>query len=301
MLLGELSGLIAALCWTSTSLMAPGLIKHFGTTRFNVIRISIASVILITVCLIQQRFDPTLWDYALPLALSGFIGIFLGDTMLFNAVHRLGPRRAGVIFATNAPVSILLSWLFLSETLSFLELVACAIVLLGVVVSILFGKRGSAHEWEQTKGRLWVGIFLAFGGAVGQASGALLAKPALLAGADPFAVSAFRVTVGATALLLVFLAYYRPRLSPELSPLKAIPIQYFFKLAGMATIGMVLGMSILVWGIGNANVGIVMTLSATVPVLVLPGLWLTTKIRPAFGAWMGALLVVIGSAIIIFD
>ncbi|WCN11976.1 EamA family transporter [Marinomonas mediterranea] len=300
MILAELSGLIAALCWTVTSLMAPSLIKQFGTSRFNAGRIFIASVILIFLCVIQQRFSSTLWDYALPLALSGFVGIFLGDTMLFNAVHRLGPRRAGVLFATNAPVSILLSWLFLSETLSLLELLACAIVLLGVIIAILFGKRGASHEWEQTKGRLWVGILLAFGGAVGQASGALLAKPALLAGVDPFAVSAFRVTVGALALLLVFFVYNRPRLSPELRPLRDIPVSHFFKLAGMATLGMVTGMSILVWGIGNANVGIVMTLSATVPVLVLPGLWLTTKIRPAVGAWVGAIFVVIGAALIIW-
>ena len=53
-----------------------------------------------------------------PLVLSGLIGIFLGDLLLFTAVGRLGPRRAGVLFALNAPIAALLGWLVLGETLN---------------------------------------------------------------------------------------------------------------------------------------------------------------------------------------
>jgi hypothetical protein len=38
------------------------------------------------------------------LALSGLIGIFIGDTALFACMNRLGPRRSGVLFATHAIV-----------------------------------------------------------------------------------------------------------------------------------------------------------------------------------------------------
>jgi drug/metabolite transporter (DMT)-like permease len=297
--LAELSGLVAALCWTISSLMAPGLIQRFGTMRFNTVRIMIASVILLFISLVTQRFNASLWLHVDLIILSGVLGIFLGDTMLFTAVHRLGPRRTGVIFATNAPMSILLGWLFLNEHLSLNQLFACGLVLSGVVIAILFGKRQSLHAWEQTKGKLSVGILMALGGALGQASGALLSKPALLDGADPIAVSALRVTTGAVALMLAYGLFYRHRQPEHAIPFSQLTRQDFIGIAALATIGMVIGMSVLVWGVGNANVGIVTTLSAVVPVLILPGLWVTTGQRPTFGAWLGAILVVTGAALII--
>lgn len=299
MLFAELSGLAAALCWTISSLMAPTLIKRFGIMRFNTVRITIASIILVVICLLTQRFKSTLWLYADIVALSGLLGIFLGDTFLFSAVHRLGPRRAGVLFATNAPMSILLGWLFFNEELTLQQLFACSLVMTGVVIAILFGKRGNHHEWEQTKGKLSIGILLALAGALGQSCGALLIKPALLDGADPIAVSALRVSTGAIALLVAYFLFYRHRQSSSALAFNALTRKDFLGVTTMATIGMVIGMSLLVWGVGNAHIGIVTTLSAIVPVLVLPGLWITTGQRPALGAWLGAILVVLGAALII--
>ena len=295
----ELSGLVAALCWTISSLMAPNLIQRFGTMRFNTFRIVIASSILLAICLITQRFNSTLWQHAEIVMLSGLLGIFIGDTMLFTAVHRLGPRRTGVLFATNAPMSILLGWLFLGENLSFNQLFACGLVLIGVVIAILFGRRVSLHAWEQTKGKLSSGILLALGAALGQASGALLSKPALIDGADPIAVSALRVGTAAFALALAYGLYYRHKQPADAIPFSQLTRADFMGIAALATIGMVIGMSVLVWGVGNANVGIVTTLSAVVPVLILPGLWITTGQRPTFGAWIGAIFVVVGAALII--
>lgn len=295
----ELSGLVAALCWTISSLMAPNLIQRFGTMRFNTIRIAIASLILIVICLVTQRFNTSLWHHTEMIMLSGLLGIFIGDTMLFTAVHRLGPRRTGVLFATNAPMSILLGWLFLGEKLSLNQLFACSLVLLGVVIAILFGRKNNLHAWEQTKGKLSMGILLALGAALGQASGALLSKPALVDGADPIAVSALRVGTAALALAFAYGLYYRHKQPVDALPFEQLTRFDFMGITALATIGMVIGMSVLVWGVGNANVGIVTTLSAVVPVLILPGLWITTGQRPAFGAWIGATLVVVGAAWII--
>jgi len=298
----ELSGFVAALCWTVSSLMAPRLIHRFGTMRFNTTRITIASSLLILISLLGQRFDTSLWQHAPLVILSGLLGIFLGDTMLFTAVHRLGPRRTGVLFATNAPMSIFLSWLFLNEALSLTQLLACGLVFSGVIIAILFGKRREQlHEWEQTKGKLSTGVLFALGGALGQACGALLSKPALLDGADPIAVSTVRVSAGAIALLLAYGLYYRHRRPASSLPFSELTRSDFMGITALATIGMVIGMSVLVWGVGHANVGIVTTLSAIVPVLILPGLWITTKQRPAFGAWIGAILVVIGAALIVLS
>ena len=57
-------------------------------------------------------------------------------------------------------------------------------------------------------------------------------------------------------------------------------------------------MTLLLFALSGGNVGIVSTLSATSPVIILPMLWLKTGERPAGGAWVGAALVVIGMGFI---
>jgi len=297
----ELSGLLAALCWTLSSLLAPSLIKQFGTFRFNTFRIVMAASMLLLISLWRVEELDRLALYLGPLVLSGLLGILIGDTFLFSAVHRLGPRRAGVLFAMNAPFSILLAWLFLNEQLTWQELLSCAVVLVGVIIAILFGRRGQTHEWETTQGLLWVGALMGLGAALCQAIGALIAKPALVAGVDPIVASAVRVTTGAVALSAVYVLLYRPKHQATLSDARLFPITTWLRLLLLATVGMVIGMSVLVWGVANANVGIVTTLSATVPVLILPGLWITTKKIPALGAWIGAFFVVAGAVGIVLN
>lgn len=291
----ELSGLIAALCWTLSSLLAPRLIEVMGTFRFNTFRITIAAILLCATSMWRLVSWDSLADYLPLLILSGVIGIFIGDNCLFSAVNRIGPRRAGILFAMNAPFSILLAWIFLDETLSLIELICCGVVLIGVIIAILFGKRGQTHVWEETKGSLGLAVTIALIAALCQASGALLAKPALLAGIDPIVASATRVGASAISLLIAYRLYFAKRIPQSYIALQQYPLTLWLRLVVVATIGMVVGMSVLVWGVANADVGLVTTLSATVPVLILPGLWLTTKQRPAPGAWLGAFLVVLGA------
>jgi len=301
----ELSGLVAALCWTITSLMAPKLIAEFGTFRFNTVRIVMASLMLLLIASLGQTFEASLWHHKGQLMVSGLIGIFIGDTFLFSSVHRLGPRRAGVLFATNAPMSIIIAWLIFDEALSYTELFACGLVTSGAMIAILYGKRknilkdSKGASLEETKGALWVGILIALTAALCQVFGAILSKPALLDGADPIAVSAVRVSTAGIALFVAYSLYYHKKNDPKLASLKAISLHSYLKVMLLGFIGMVVGMSVLVWGIGKGNVGIVTTLSATVPVLILPILWVTTGQRPALGAWIGAALVVIGAALIV--
>jgi drug/metabolite transporter (DMT)-like permease len=44
----------------------------------------------------------------------------------------------------------------------------------------------------------------------------------------------------------------------------------------------------------------VAVLSSTSPVLVLPLLWMTSRERPAAGAWLGATVAVLGTALILW-
>ena len=58
------------------------------------------------------------------------------------------------------------------------------------------------------------------------------------------------------------------------------------------------GMTLLLFALSGGEVGIVATLSATTPALVLPLLWWKTGDMPPPLAWLGAALVVAGSGMI---
>ena len=63
-------------------------------------------------------------------------------------------------------------------------------------------------------------------------------------------------------------------------------------------LGMGLGMTLILFALSGGEVGIIATLSATTPVLMLPMMWWRTGEAPALGAWVGAAGVVAGSALL---
>ena len=229
-----------------------------------------------------------------PLLASGLIGIFIGDTLLFATLNRVGPRRSGILFALNAPIAAMLGWLLLGETLSTKAVFGIALIVGGVLLAILFGKRRSQlHQWETVKGPLWIGVALGLGAATGQAIGSIIARPVMATGIDPFLASMLRVGIAA-AFLSILIQLPIPALKPK-GPLT-------WKVAALTALtgilALAIGMTLLLFALSGGKVGIVSTLSATSPVIILPLLWLRTGERPAAGAWAGAALVVAGMALI---
>jgi drug/metabolite transporter (DMT)-like permease len=225
-----------------------------------------------------------------PLILSGVIGIFVGDTLLFATLNRVGPRRSGVLFALNAPIAALLGFAVLGEGLTVQATIGIALTVCGVILAILYGtRRDQLHAWEAVKGPLWIGVALGLAAAVGQAVGSIIAKPVMASGVDPFLASMVRVAVAAFCLS-VLIALPIPAVKPK-GPLTA-KVAGLTVLTGVLALG--IGMTLLLFALSGGNVGIVSTLSATSPVIILPMLWLKTGERPANGAWVGAALVVVG-------
>ena len=116
-MLHELAALGTALCWAATGLFAADAVRALGPFYFNLIRqVFVTLLLAIIVVLHGTGVLPDLRD-ALLLAVSGIVGILLGDTFNFSAVARLGPRRAGAVFALNAPMAAIMGWAFLGESL----------------------------------------------------------------------------------------------------------------------------------------------------------------------------------------
>jgi len=139
---------------------------------------------------------------------------------------------------------------------------------------------------------VWVGIILGLVSAFGQAVGSIIVKPALDAGIDPMA--ALTVRIGAAAFILLAVR----ALGGSEAATAAVKIRHYFYASMNALIAIVIGASLLLYAFTKGDVGIASVLAATTPVLILPWLWFQTKECPAPGAWLGAVIAVLGTAAI---
>ena len=211
-----------------------------------------------------------------------------------HVVHHQSERYNLATALRQSGSGALLGWVFLGETLPPLALVGIALTCAGVMLAILFGKRpGQSARLESVKGPLWIGVALGLGAALGQSLGSIIARPVMAAGVDPFAASMLRVGVAAACLSVVMLLPFE-----TVKPRNTLTLKVLGQTALTGILAMGLGMTLLLYALSGGKVGIVSTLSATSPVLILPLLWLTTGERPAHGAWAGALLVAAGMTVL---
>ena len=297
MIIAELDAWSAAFCWALSGLISINAIRKLGPLAFNRVRMSFVFLLLAGISLLTGEWREFPLDTIQTLMISGLIGIFLGDTALFAALQRLGPSRTSIVFTFHAPMTVIMGWFILEEHLPWLTLLGCGIVTVGVLIAIL-GRRNNKEpkSIDSTQGRLRYGIVLGLLAAFGQAAGSIIARPIMVEGVDPVTASAIRVGISALCLLcLGFLPnpLFRPK--THYTP-KLIGI---IMLSGLLAMG--IGMTLLLYGLAIGDAGVVSTLAATQPVLILPLLWLSTGKSPPLIAWVSAVLTLIGLALITFS
>ncbi|MEC9384323.1 MAG: DMT family transporter [SAR324 cluster bacterium] len=297
MIIAELATLSAAFCWALSGLISISAIHKLGPLAFNRVRMSLVFLLLAGISFLTGAWREFPLGTIQTLMISGLFGIFLGDTALFGALQRLGPSRTSVIFALNAPMTVIMGWFILEEHLPWLTLLGCGVVTVGVLIAIL-GRRNSnePQSMDSTQGRLRYGIALGLLAAFGQAAGSIIARPIMAEGVDPVTASAIRVGISALCLLCVgFIP--NPLFSPK--------TPYTVKLIGIIMISgflaMGIGMTLLLYALALGDAGVVTTLSATTPVLILPMLWVSSGNPPPLMAWVGAVVTLSGIVLITYS
>lgn len=292
----DLFALGAAACWALGSVMSVMPSRHLGAFAFTRWRMLMVAFMLWAVVAFNgswHSFDAHAWGV---MGISGLIGIFVGDTALFAAMNRLGPRRAGVLFATHAAFSAALGFVWLGERMSLQAFFGAVMTLSGVMLAIVLGRhKDETHAWEADHGHVGLGVALALVAALCQAAGSLIAKPVMAMQVDPVMASAVRVTVATCAHFVLLGAGFkaaRAHTPPTLRVLAQTGLNGF--------VAMGVGMTLVLLALEKGDVGMVAILSSISPILVLPLLWFQLKRAPAPGAWVGAALTVAGTALILW-
>lgn len=291
----EWCALASATLWAVAALISVKPARHLGAFAYSRWRMLMVTLMLACGSLFTggwQSLPSTAWS---ALALSGLVGIFIGDTALFACMNRLGPRRSGLLFSCHALFSALLGlWLF-GETLTGARLWGAALVLCGVWLAIAFGRRAQAHEWEAVQGTLLLGVGLGLLAALCQSAGAVIAKPVMQdAAVDPVTASGVRMATALAAHVLLRLT----RL-PLTLPLRPLNREILALISLNGFLAMTLGMTLILVALRLGDVGMVSILSSTTPVILLPLLWWHTGQRPALPAWLGAACATTGTMLVL--
>jgi drug/metabolite transporter (DMT)-like permease len=291
----DLLALGAAVCWAFTSVMSAIPARHLGTFAFTRWRMALVLLMLVPVVLVSGSWRSLSLADCGVMAVSGFIGIFVGDTALFGAMNRLGPRRTSVLFATHAFFSALLGFWLLDERMGTQAMLGGALVMGGVMTAILLGRhKNEVHALELDSGHWGMGVALGLLAALCQAVSSLIAKPVMVSGVDPIAATAVRV--GATCVaqfVLLWSGYVGARALNPATP------RILLRVGWIGFLGMGVGMSMILLALQHGDVGMVAILSSVSPVLLLPLLWLRLGRAPAPGAWLGAALTVLGTGLVL--
>ncbi|WP_394128575.1 DMT family transporter [Vibrio hepatarius] len=291
----EWLALAAAFLWAVASILSVVPAQHLGTFAYSRWRMGCTSLILGSMAIYTGGWSSVETSAISAMMLSGVIGIFIGDTALFACLNRMGPRQAGLLFSCHAVFSAVLGYFLFSETMTSMELLGSLLVFSGVLTAIFFGRRGQTNnQLESIKGKVWVGICLGLLAALCQALGGIIAKPIMQTNIDPIAASAMRMMTAFAAHCLFF--FTGAKLARATQPMN---IKIFSITALNGFLAMAVGMTLILYALQEGNVGMVALLSSTTPIMLLPILWIYSGKRPNRFAWIGAIVAVIGTSILL--
>ncbi len=117
--LGLAAGLATSMLWTGTSLFFTAAARRLTPTIVNTLRIGFAIILLsVTHRLLSGTWIPeAVAGQVAFLAVSGIVGLSIGDQALFVAFVHIGPRLSLVIMTTSPLFAAFFGWLALGETL----------------------------------------------------------------------------------------------------------------------------------------------------------------------------------------
>jgi len=294
---GEIAGLATAVCWSFTSIFFTVSGARIGSVNVNRLRLLFAFILLSitnfvftgSLTVFDAGYERWFW-----LGSSGIVGFVLGDAMLFEAFIVVGTRISMLLMSLVPIMSALFAWIFLGETLDIVEISAIVLTVGGIAWVVADKNRDKT--WVKGKKLFW-GISLGIGGALGQTFGLILSKKGLEGGYPALSGNLIRVSVGVIVIWLITVVRGNaPKAFRSLKDKKA-----FGALTMGATFGPFIGVWLSLVAIKYARIGIASTLMATVPILLIPLTHWIFKDKVTIGSVIGTVIAIAGVALLIWS
>jgi drug/metabolite transporter (DMT)-like permease len=287
-MLAVVLSLAAAAAFAASAMFIDSVSGRVGPLQLSRWQMSLAFLMTALIVAVTGGWQTLDLEKVLWLTTSSASGIMIGSLTYIATIQYTGPRISALLFTTASPFALALGFGFRGETVTLIQSAGVGLIVAGIALAVMGPKQ---DEGARTPKPLWIGIGLGLVTSFGQALGSLLARPAMLEGADPVAAMVVRSGTGALFFIaLLALPAFRPAALPSRGEVRQIGFS--------ALAGMVVGMSFLMAALARGDVGIVTTLSSTTPILILPMVWAVYRRMPGPLAWVGAALAVVGTALI---
>lgn len=305
-MIGEAAALTTAVAWAGSSLLFTAASRQRGPAALNLVRLVGATLVLGLAVVVTTGSFTMPRGQALAFALSGIVGLALGDFALFAAMRILGPRRSMLLMALAPVVTAVLMVPLLHEGLGPYGIAGMGVTICGVA-----WVQAERDDGREVQGRASVGIVLGLCAALGQAVGLVLAKVgvgaapagaplAALFGADPgvavHPILGTFVRMAAGTLLLLGSALGRGARGRLATALR--DPAFLRPALGGTVLGPVVGVSLSLVAVANANTAVAGTILASAPVFVIPLTRVVHGQRASARAWIGAVVALAGVALL---
>lgn len=292
--IGEAAALSVAVLWTITTLIWTTAGKRVGVLPMSFVRIAIACLLLAGYCRIARGrwlpldASPAAW---LLLGGSGFLWFFVSDMCQFKALVLIGPRLSLLVLSLTPPMAAMLAWMCLGESMAMRQWIAMAITMAGVAWVVM--ERTDRRREAEPQGRRDFGFLMVLAAAAMQALAFVLLKRGV-GNYDSMAATLISL-LGALAGHVLLLTCWR-RWPAVLAAIHHPPVMAIMLLG--AVLGPVAGVAINMIALRHASTGVVATLNATMPVLVLPLCMFLYREKISLRSATGAFVAVLGVALL---
>lgn len=290
---GELAALGTSFCWSFGSIFFTIASRLIGSTEVNRIRLALGMLFLMfTHWLISGTSLPLNaqayhWFW---FGISGVIGFTVGDTFLFRGYVLIGPRLTMLLMSLSPIFGAILAWVFLNESLKFIEILAIFITISGIII-VIGDKKGEVGKEKIVSS----GIIYGIGAAFCQALGYFASKKGLMYNEFPaLSGNLIRIMFGAFFIWLIAIFQREARITiSKLTNKKADIV-----MLGGAIFGPFIGVWLSLVAIQYTYVGIASTLMALPPVILIPLSHWIFKERITYLSIIGTIIALCGVVII---
>ncbi|EGA64612.1 DMT family transporter [Vibrio brasiliensis] len=261
---GEMAAIGAAIAWAVATWIYSQFSHRFSALQLNIVKGVIASAMMLMVLPFEGAVEPSIeTQHLIILAVSGVVGIAIGDSAYFASLKRIGANKTLLIESLAPPLSGVLALLALGSVLSVQSW-------LGVVVTTLAVTFVIFQPSEANSEMSWSGVAFGLLASVCQASGVVISHYALVAGDLPPLLGAFiRLTVGVLAVMVVINLFEANPYKGIKQHLKELTPGALLWLIGAIFVGTFLALWLQQVALKHANPAIAQTLIATSPLFIL--------------------------------
>ena len=297
--LGELAALTTAICWALNGAAFEAAGKRVGSTAVNYLRLVLAFFFLsFTSLAIRGLFFPVdatgnawLW-----LSVSGIIGFVMGDMFLLEAFVLIGSRISMLIMSLAPPLTVLISFFLLDETIDFISMVGISLIMAGIIMVVLSKKPEEEGE-EKLKisfSRSPKGIFYGFMGALGQALGLIFSKMGMGDSYSAIAATQIRALSAIIGLaILITIQRKWPEITGAFKDKKALN-----QIVVGSVFGPFIGVALSLVALQYTKTGIVSSITSLSPIFIIPISMIIFKEKILPKEVLGAFVSVLGVAIL---